>query len=112
MSFDWSGFKSDVWKPAQPGDSITGTVTSLEVRDGRGGPVPVVVLETEPGEQVTVWGSPVDLRTQLAALEPNIGSYLRIRFDGERHTGQASPMKLYTVSTPPRPATVDAEPAF
>ena len=100
-NFEWGRFRSDVWSAANVGDAIAGTVVGIEVRDGRSGPVPVVTLELADGSTRQVWGGAVDLRQQLADVAPQVGSYLRIVFTGERHTGQPSAYRA-------RPSSIDS----
>ena len=97
--FPWQKFQSDSWTAAQVGDSVEGRIIGLEVKDGRSGPVPVVALDVGDGQHRSVWAGAADLKSQLAALAPGVGDYLKITFVGERHTGQASPMKLFEIST-------------
>ena len=98
MTFDWNEYKSNVWRPTNIGDSITGTVVALDVRKGRSGDnVPIVIVEEADGDEREVWASAFDLKSQLADAAPQVGDVLTITFTGERHTGQPSPMKLFTV---------------
>jgi hypothetical protein len=95
------------------GDRISGLVVDLRVEDGRSGPVPVVVLSTDTGSR-EIWAGAIDLRTRLADADVQLGDKLMIEFTGERHTGQASPMKLFTVNVERGSASdaADEEPPY
>jgi hypothetical protein len=101
--FEWSRFRSDSWTAQNVGDQIAGTVTDLQVREGRNGDVPVLTLLCDDGSTTDVWCGAAQLRSQVAAIEPDIGTWLVIKFIGEQHVGQPSPMKVFEVTTPPAP---------
>lgn len=95
-TFDWDPFKSadNIWRPEAVNDEIVGTITRLEVRKGIGDKdVPVITIDNE----TEVWASPIDLKSQIAALEPQVGDKLAVRLTGMKHTGQPQPMKLFGV---------------
>lgn len=100
MSDDfWDEFAGDRTSFDNVGDSVTGTLVARRTEQGKGGGmVPVVTLKrTDTGKDTEVWASPVDLKTQLAAYAPEVGDKLRITLTELRHTGQASPMKVFKV---------------
>ncbi len=96
--FDWTPFEGDSVRFENVGDSVKGKIADITTKQGKQGPVPVLVLQTDAeGTQRELWASAADLKGQLAALRPQVGWWISVEFSGERHTGQASPMKLFTI---------------
>jgi hypothetical protein len=95
-SFDWNKFAGNRWAPNEVGDTIYGLVVDMRVEDGRSGEVPVLTLATDVGSR-EVWAGQWDLRTKLAGSDVQVNDSITIVFSGEKHTGQASPMKLFDV---------------
>jgi hypothetical protein len=93
-SFDWSEFVGDRWAPKEIGDSITGLIVNMRVEDGRSGKVPVLTISTDDGSR-EVWAGQWDLKTKLADADIQANDSVTIVFASEKHTGQASPMKLF-----------------
>lgn len=94
----WDEHKGSKWSPEQKGEQLVGVIKRLRNETNRKNEhVPVVTVERHPdGRVMDVWCG-VDLRTQLAELEPAPGWKVRLTYDGERNTGQPQPMKLFTV---------------
>jgi hypothetical protein len=100
-NFDWTRFASETWSASTIGDSIAGQVVGLDVKDGRNGPVPVVTLQIDAnGTRREVWAGAADLKAQFAALRPEIGTFIAIKYTADRPVGKASPMKIFEVTTP------------
>ena len=95
-TFDWGEIAGDRWAPKEVGDTITGLLVDLRVEDGRSGKLPVLTIATDDGSR-EVWAGQWDLRTKLADASIQVNDQITVTFTGEKHTGQASPMKLFEV---------------
>lgn len=105
----WDEHKGSKWSPEQKGDQLVGVIKRLRNETNRKDEhVPVVTVERHPdGRIMDVWCG-VDLRVQLAELEPAVGWKVRLTYTGERNTGQPQPMKLFTVEVwTPKPEIPD-----
>lgn len=80
---------------SEPDDQIEGTVTSLGSYDGGYGEYPIVVVETDDGEEWAIHGLGTVLKDKLKKAE--VGDSIGVRFDGERPTKGGRTFKAYTV---------------
>jgi uncharacterized protein YhfF len=95
----WDGYKGDRFKFVNPGDSIEGVVSRLNATDFGDGPVPVITIATDKGDQEVTCSQRV-LQMRLAELAPEVGDWVKITYDGEdqaRARPGRSPAKLFTV---------------
>ncbi len=107
--FDWDDFASDRMAFDNIGDEIVGKVVRRRKEQGKSGELPVVTLQTDAqGTEREVWAGAADLKAQLAHAKPGIGDLVRIKFVGEKQTGQASPMKLFEVKIKPADTQTEA----
>lgn len=99
--FDWSQFApaaSAMIRWETPGQQVVGTVAAIRthVFAPERGPVPLLDLETDDGELVTVAVDKADLRRQIVDAAPQVGDRIRILFrDTERRP--AGVAKLFDV---------------
>lgn len=78
---------SNIWKPANEGDELTGNV--LEIKDGRYGEQ--LVLNVGGKEQITP--SHKHLQAQFANVKK--GDDVKIVYLGEKESGKGNPTQLY-----------------
>ncbi len=97
------------------GDQLVGVFSNREKRQGMQGEMKLVVTLTEPdGTEQTVW-CPRDLAQEFKKQQPELGAKLRITLIELKHTGQPSPMKIFTLEVAkekkpePEPAPVGAD---
>lgn len=98
----WDSFGSgDRFKFTTVGDTIEGELIGLSATDfgGTADMTPVLTLKTEQGDK-DVTASQKVLMTRLAEQAPEVGDWVRIRFDGEAESARPgrSPAKLFTVT--------------
>lgn len=98
----WDSFGSgDRFKFTTVGDTIEGEVLGLSATDfgGTADMTPVLTIRTEQGDK-DVTASQKVLITRLAEACPEVGDWVRIRFDGEAESARPgrSPAKLFTVT--------------
>lgn len=98
----WDSFGSgDRFKFVTAGDTIEGEVLGLSATDfgGTADMTPVLTIRTEQGDK-DVTASQKVLITRLAEACPEVGDWVRIRFDGEAESARPgrSPAKLFTVT--------------
>lgn len=98
----WDNFGSgDRFKFTTVGDTIEGEVLGLSATDfgGTADMTPVLTIRTEQGDK-EITASQKVLITRLAESGPEVGDWVRIRFDGEAESARPgrSPAKLFTVT--------------
>jgi hypothetical protein len=69
------------WKP-EVGDELEGTVLEVDEYEGDHGPYPVVLVGTDDGKKVTVYGSRSVLMSKLAKKRPRVGDRIGIKYLG------------------------------
>ena len=88
----------EAWKPS-PGDTITGTLQSVEVIDpGGNGPYPCLTLKTSDGAVRNIHAFHQVLRNALARRRPKIGDELSIAYQGKREGGSYGGYHSYQVA--------------
>lgn len=95
---NWKKYASDFMTFESVGDSIAGTILSVEEgKDFNGNGVPQLVIETGDGAR-TVTAGQVMLKAALAEKEPDEGDWIQIVYtaNGEGRPGKA-PAKLFKV---------------
>ena len=70
----------DFWNP-KPGDSVEGTVTSVEIFEGQFSTDPVIALDVD-GDPVKVSGARTVLKRKLNELRPEVGVRIAILYKG------------------------------
>lgn len=96
--FDWEEFAGDRFTFDEFGDKAAGRVVKIEKVNGVHGSVPVLTLAIDKaGTTRELWAGPADLKSQLANQRPAPGDVVIVEYVGVKPTGQASPMKLFTV---------------
>lgn len=99
--FDWSEYaphSAAMVRWEEPGQQVVGVVQAIRthVFTPERGPVPLLDIETDDGELVTVAVDKLDLRRQVVDAAPQVGDRIRIRFrDTERRP--AGVAKLFDV---------------
>ena len=101
MSDFWNEFQGadEYVKFEEHGDSVTGTVVSVGVKDwDDGSRSPQVFVEVEDGTVKCVTASQVMLKKALAEAKPTPGDLLRVTYtgDGEKKPGRSA-AKIFTV---------------
>jgi hypothetical protein len=92
VSFDWSRFAGGAGgafvKFDEIGDSVTGHVVAIRTHtfDPKKGEVPLIDLEKDDGENVTLSVDKVDLAMQIPALNPQVGDKLRVKYVANEKT--------------------------
>lgn len=102
VALNWSKYKSAegsrFFKFAEIGDSISGTILSIEEgTDFNQRPCPALIIETDEGNKEVTAGQ-VMLQAALAEKEPEEGDFITITYyaNGEGKPGKA-PAKLFKV---------------
>lgn len=70
------------WKP-EPGDIVTGRVVDIEMFDGKFGTYPLLMLETDDGDEIAVHAFHTVLKSELARKRPQPGDLIGIKFQGD-----------------------------
>jgi hypothetical protein len=103
VSFDWEPFKvgsgGDFVKFETEGDEIVGTITALRKKRFKDQDRDTALIDIQPkdgGDVVTLACDKVDLRMQLAELEPQVGDLLAVRFTGTEKVANGR-MKKFAV---------------
>jgi hypothetical protein len=102
-AFDWTPYRGgshDFAKFETEGDGVTGVIVAIRqhVFDADRGPVPLLDLEKEDGEIVTLSADKVDLRQQLADIGPQVGDKLRVKFTEWAKTPNGNRKKVFEVN--------------
>lgn len=95
------------WNP-EPGDTVEGTLVSIEEVDSNWGPYPMLTLQTKDG-YVNVHAFHAVLLKKLTAIKPATGAQLRITFHGKR-PNKKDPDKTYANYSVTDPNAAPAEP--
>jgi hypothetical protein len=70
------------WRP-QPGDSLVGTLIDVEERESDyGGVYPMLIIETDDGDEVAVHCFHTVLKNEVARQKPASGDRIGIRYKG------------------------------
>ena len=92
---DLSQFKSDKFKFEKVGDTISGRLVAMDIKNGNSGDVLVItVTDAETGAETEVW-CPTMLASAVANADPDIGAYVTATLTGLRNTGKPSPLKEF-----------------
>jgi hypothetical protein len=95
---------SEPWKP-EVGDRLVGTVASVDERTNEWGTYPLIVIETDNGNEITVHGSRTVLRNEFARLRPMVGERIGIKYLGKIDRAGGASYEGYKVvldrATPP-----------
>lgn len=103
MSFDWSKHVKPNGQWVQfdnPGDKVVGTILNIREHtfDADKGPVPIVDLDAGGEEHVSLSCAAINLRGQMAELNPQVGDKIGVKLTGlERLPGRPQPMKVFDV---------------
>jgi hypothetical protein len=89
------------WRPEQVPDTLAGPILALETRHteprpGKVVPCPVVIVEAD-GKARSFWGFHTVARSQLAALKPQVGDYIAIRYLGTVNGGSGQSYVNYKI---------------
>lgn len=86
------------WRP-EPGDTISGKVTDLDMAADIGwGPYPIVTIAREDGTEVSVHAFHQTLRSKLEQIRPQIGDPLNVTYIGKQSgKGDSPDYHLYRV---------------
>lgn len=104
----WDDFQhptGDQWKPAEIGDAIVGTITSLTVSDNEYGKCPVIGVTTDADEARVVYASQYQLQSLLAEAKPNVGDRIAIAFTAIQPRPGGKTLKEFDVKVVPANAT-------
>lgn len=71
------------WRP-DPGDKIAGEVVAIGERQGQYDPYVVVTLRRDDGEEFAIHAFHQVLGAQLAALRPQLGDKLALKYQGKK----------------------------
>lgn len=106
--YDWRPFLGDRYTPEKVGDEVKGIVTAIRTdRDNKDQDIPVVTIRQQ-GRGIEVWATQTLLKIALAEKGPQVGDGLHIRLSELRHTGQKSPLKVFSILHKTA-ATIEAE---
>lgn len=72
---------AEAWRP-EPGEKLIGRVVSLRTWSGPFGAYPIVVVEQTNGVQRSVHAFRQVLATELAAIRPEVGERIGIKYEG------------------------------
>lgn len=91
MSFDWEPFRQgggEFVKFEDIGDQVVGTIVAIRKHtfNEDKGPVALIDLERDDGEQVTLSVDKVDLARQIPLLAPQVGDKLAVKYTGDEKT--------------------------
>lgn len=105
--------ESDAWIAKDPGDSIAGVVTDLDVawsdfraqhsKDPNGGNYPVIKIKTDDGNTATIHAFRTVLFNEVVKRQPKPGERIVVTFTGYgKAQGSRSAPHLYSLETPER----------
>lgn len=97
--------ESNPWIAEKPGDSVIGTVVSIDSVSSDYQPglqIPRITLETDDGKYVSVTAYHTTLRTAIEEANPQVGYRFAAKFFGEGQNKKGQSFKKYrAVSAPP-----------
>jgi hypothetical protein len=94
------------WKPS-PGDKLIGTVVEVDERTSHYGAYPLVVVETDDGDEVAVHGFHTVLKNELARKRPAPGDLLGIVYQGRDTERNYEKYRVVLERATPQPDAVD-----
>jgi len=103
LSFDWSKHAKPNGQWVQfdnAGDKVVGTILNIREHtfDQDKGPVPIIDLDAGGEEHVSLSCAAINLRGQMAELNPQVGDKIGVKLTGtERLPGRPQPMKVFDV---------------
>jgi len=74
--------KTESWKP-KPGDTLIGTLLEITERESEYGVYPLLIIETEDGDEVAVHGFHTVLKNELGRQAPVVGDQIGIIYHGK-----------------------------
>jgi hypothetical protein len=77
---------AEPWKP-EFGDKIVGTVVDVDSRTTEYGTYPIVVLETDAGDEIAVHGFHTVLKNEFAKRPPTLGERIGVKYLGKSDKG-------------------------
>ena len=87
---------AEAWKP-EPGDVISGEVTSISTRDGGYGQYPIIEIKTDDGEVRACHAFHTVLSNELARVAPQKGSRIAILYRGKEEREESPDFHSYRV---------------
>lgn len=101
-AFEREVWGTDGWRP-EPGDEVTGTITSLSGGESEFGTYPIVTVRTAVGEEMALHCFHSVLRRELNRIRPKVGHGLTVKYHGSTGEGKGkfkNGYEAYTVSSP------------
>jgi len=87
----WREINTNVWKPAEKGDNITGQLVRKVAHEEYS---TKYYLELDDKQTVFLWGSAI-LDDRMALVK--VGQFVRVTFEGKDHNKAGMPLNMYKV---------------
>lgn len=115
--------ESDAWIAKNPGDSITGVVTDLDVawsdfraqhsKDPDAGNYPLITVQTEDGQTRKIHAFRTVLFNEVMKRQPKPGEKIVVTFTGYgKEKSGMNPPHIYTLQTPDRDPDATAKSVY
>jgi len=74
--------KTETWKP-KPGDTLIGTLLEITERESEFGVYPLLIVETEDGDEIVFHAFHTVAKNELGRLAPSVGDQIGIIYGGK-----------------------------
>lgn len=91
--------QAESWKP-EPGDAIIGEVVGISTRDAGWGPYRLLTIKRDDGTSIAVHAFHDVLKQELAAIKPQIGHRIGIKYLGKPAGKNYAHYKVATENPP------------
>jgi hypothetical protein len=100
---------AEAWRP-EPGDRVIGTVIDVDSRTSEFGTYPIVVIETDDGNEISIHGFHTVLKNEFARRPPQPGERIGVKYLGKNAKGGYEAYRVvFDKVTPPDWAAIGAE---